>query len=301
MHWVVSGGPSAPLAFGGAWHEAMDVVWRGVKDGLPRTTIANEAHTAFERKWVLEKMPDPNDIDMETQRELGARTPMRALEMIIAYVHEREKFIKENELVHIERPFAVPLDPNDDTLFYIGRIDKIIKPSKNHYRGIEHKTTTASKKDGLDYRIRPLFMESFSPNSQVDGYVYALYMLYGVDVKVDVWVDAALVHKSGEDFRFIPVDRKMAMLDQWLWITKHWVNLIETNASLLAEASPSDAYLAAFPMNTSSCFDFNVACPYLPLCKSRPNPLTWLPDVPAGYKVEKWDPLDHTGTPDELK
>jgi hypothetical protein len=246
-------------------------------------------------------MPPVEEMDISTQQDLKPRTPGTAMEMLYAYVDERRAAIEDSEVIRIERPFAVPLDEEDDKLFYIGRIDKITRRG-GILRGIEHKTTTATKKDGPHYRIRPLFMESFSPNSQVDGYLFALRMLYPDERKIDVWVDAALVHAEGEDFRFIPVDRNTKQLDLWLSEVQYWIRLIENNKETMDEEdTPEDDYMMAFPKNTNSCFDFNAMCPFLPLCKARANPLTWGEDPPQEYITKVWTPLDHTGTPEELK
>jgi len=152
--------------------------------------------------------------------------------------------------------------------------------------------------DRKEQKVSPMFEQSFSPNSQVDGYLYALSMLYP-DLRSDVYVDAALVHKLNEDTKFIHAERQPAMLDMWLWETHQWIGRIEQDKINLMENSESDRYMSAFPKNTNSCFDFNTQCAFLELCKARSNPLTW-GEAPQGYEVSHWDPLDHIGTPKEL-
>lgn len=297
--WVLDGPAKAALVFGGAWHAAMDRLWECVAARQTRDDVISAAFGAFITYWIKEGMAPPQEIDLNLSNELMPRTPARALEMLEAYYDARQRFILDVEILEIERPFAVPLSASDPSLFYIGRIDKIVRADSKSIRGIEHKTTTAMR---LNHRkeqhIAPMFMESFSPNSQVDGYLYALHILFP-EPNIDVWVDAALVHKLGEDFAFIPVERQMQMLDMWLWETHHWVAQIEENKARLEKASEADRFLAAFPKNTNSCFDFNTQCVFLSLCKARSNPLTW-PEAPNGYKVDHWDPLSHIGTPKEL-
>lgn len=298
-HWATSGRVSDAIAFGSAWHAAMDTIWSAVHADMTRDDTIDAALAAWTAAWCDAGMPHPHEIDAVMIKALGARNPYQAHEMLIAYYEKRNRAIRSMEIIEIERPFAVPLTPDDPTLFYVGRIDKVVAPTRSSVRGIEHKTTSSSKRsfDG-DTKIRPMFMETFSPNSQVDGYLYTLHMLYP-DKDVDVWVDAALVSTSGEDFSFIPVERKLSHLDGWLWTTHYWIERIEEQRAALDECGPEDPYLAAFPQDTSSCFDFNTQCPFLPLCKSRANPLTW-EEPPGGFKVEKWDPLEHIGTPVEL-
>lgn len=300
QHWKPAGRPSNPLAFGGAWHDAMDTMWSAIHADMPYADVIDAAVDAWTMSWTRYGMPHPRDMGPDTIKEFSPRTPPIAHEMLIAYYQKRHRAIRSVEIIEIERPFAVPLTADDPTLFYVGRIDKVVAPTRSSVRGIEHKTTTSSKVDhNKEPKIRPVFMETFSPNSQVDGYLYTLHMLYP-EKDVDVWVDAALVSKTGEDFAFIPVERKLDMLDQWLWTTHYWIEQIEVEKVKLGAADKSDRYMAAFPQDTSSCFDFNTQCPFLSLCKSRANPLTWSDEAPQGFVTERWDPLEHIGTPVEL-
>jgi len=277
-------GKSTALIFGSSWHAAMDVIWTYLKT-TKREELAQMAFSALLAVWMKEGMPAPADIDYELEKELSPRTPMQALEMIVAYIDARQRTAGDFDIVAIESPFAVPLDPNDDTLFYIGKIDKIVK-RRGKVLGIEHKTTTAYKKNGP---FRAAFTDSFSPNSQVDGYLYALHMMFPNEVG-GIWVDAALVHKQEEGFMFIPIERQMQHLDNWLWEVRFWISEIERHASLAIESADAP-YLKAFPKNTNSCWDFGASCPYLNLCKMWPNPIGY--DLPPGYVKSHWNPLEH--------
>lgn len=304
MHWKLNSASELALIFGGGWHAAMDVMWSEIAEGVNEHQATQDSWEAFCDYWVENGMDDPAEIDLERGKELSPRTPMVAREMLGAYYTKRVSAIRELQILEIERPFAVPLSPTDETLFYVGRIDKIVSPGGGKVRGIEHKTTTAmrlSYRSGSragEHRISGAFLDSFSPNSQVDGYCYALHMLYP-DKRGDVWVDASLVHAKGEDFQFIPIERRMSQLDAWLYETHRWIEDIEREKLRLQECSEADNIMAAFPKNTNSCFDFNRPCPYLDLCKARPNPLSY-GGCPTGYKEEPWDPLEHLGTPKEL-
>lgn len=300
MHWKRAGQNENALAFGGAWHAAQDELWRGVSGREPRIDVVNGAYDAFVKHWTEAGMPHPSEIDLDVAKDLKPRTPMRAREMLEEYYDKRQRYIMSVEVLEVERAFAVPLDPEDDTLFYVGRIDKVVQPASNRIRAIEHKTTTAMRlgSNKSDYRISGNYMESYSPNSQVDGYSYALHMLYPGN-RTDVWVDAALVHDKGEHFEFIPIEKTVDMLDSWMSDTHWWIARIEGEAQVMMQEGPDDKIMRAFPKNTNSCFDFHRACPFLDLCRSRPNPLSFK-TVPPGYVFEMWDPLEHTGKPKEL-
>lgn len=293
MHWAPAG-TSRALIFGSAWHSAMDAVWPLLCDGKAGQETVAAGYKAFVNTWVAEGGPHPDEMDYEQEKEFAPRTPGNALDMLFAYVSTRaEQLAKSCELLHTEKPFIVPLSPTDDDLFYVGKIDKMIR-HRGKIIGIEHKTTSLYKKDG---GFRSTFTDSFSPNSQVDGYLYALHLLFPGKVG-GVWVDGALVHRTEQAFMFIPLERRMDMLDAWLWETHQWINAIEDNKAELPGVSESDRYMHAFPKNTNSCFDYNTACPYIYPCKAWPNPIG--KQAPGDMEVSPWDPLEHIGKEDIL-
>lgn len=289
--WKHNGDRAWPLAFGAAWGEAQNVIWPRLCGGLEDDRdLILDAYNAFCEEWKKFDMPFP--MSMQDEEEMSPRTPGTALEMIVNYVEDRKQQAREMELIAVERPFVVPLDPKDDTLFYVGRMDKVVR-RRGKVLAIEHKTTTAYKKSNSGVPFRGAFLESFSPESQVDGYLFALHMDFPGKVG-GVWVDAALVHKTVNDgFTFIPVERQLRHLDAWLWEARSWISQIEAHTAKLQELSPNDLYMAAFPKNTNSCFDFNRSCEYQDLCKARPNPLQWGTEAPPAYETNVWDPLDH--------
>lgn len=294
-HWRPAG-IEWPLVFGASWHAAMDVVWQQLlafKGGeIKHELIARSAYKAFIAKWIEEGAPPPEQIDYEQSLEIAPRTPSQAWEMLVAYVFERAKIIQDYELIAIERPFAVPLDTHEE-LFYIGKIDKALRvKASGKVRGIEHKTSTAYKKGGP---FRSGYIDSFSPNAQVDGYLYALHMLWPGQV-AGIWVDAALVHKTEEGFTFIPVEKQLKMLDAWLWETRQWISRVEGDKDLLRrqeESNIAQQTMEAFPKNTNSCFNFNRMCPYMECCRAWPNPIGR--EMPPSMIEDKWDPLQHIG------
>ena len=284
MHWAGEGW-SPPLTFGSSWHAAMDTVWTASQDDyFSKEDVIKGGYAAFVDCWMDDGAPDPAEMGPEELDRLGARTPMNALEMPFDYVDERWDFLKRIDVLEIEKPFAVPLDPNDETLFYVGRLDKVFEMDGGVYVG-EHKTTSLYAVNG---GFRSNFLDSFSPNSQVDGYLHALHMLYGEQAKA-VWIDAALVHKKHHDiFKFIPIERQIDQLDSWLWDTHQWIEQIERDWS--ADVDSSAPFMGAFRKNTDSCQDFARNCPYMMMCKAWPNPIG--KPVPEGFEVNRWSPFE---------
>ncbi|PWT71755.1 MAG: hypothetical protein C5B59_17400 [Bacteroidetes bacterium] len=278
---IVTRTPRPALAFGAAWHRAMDVIWQrfcGRGSSIPKrpgpyrdyieASVAG-AMVAFEETWSGEYgYPGIADMDLETHKQLEPRTPTVAMDMLFEYIDQRKNFFLNGdiELLAVEEPFAVPLDPNNPNLFYVGRFDKKIRRN-GRISLIEHKTTTAySKANGF----RTSVLESYVPNSQIDGYLYSANALIGPAFK-EVLVDLALVHRSERRFRFIPVERDLTNLEEWLWTTHYYINNIRANKHALIETQESPI-MAAFPQNTNSCIAFETTCDYLDLCKSWIDP-----------------------------
>lgn len=286
-HWTIDGA-SAALVFGASWHSAMDVVWSHAIDlltgNLTKEEVIFRALVAFENKWVEEGFKPFCDLDLEDEQRLAPRTPGVAGELLSNYIDTRLPFFERIEVLEVEKPFAVPLAPFGPH-FYVGRIDKTFRMENRVYAG-EHKTTTAYKKEGP---FKYSFLDSFSPNAQIDGYLHALHMLYGDEAK-GCLVDAVLVHKKiWNGFTFIPIERMLEQLDAWIFEVIFYITLIDNAMKQLESVEPGDSFLAVFPKNTESCGDYE-GCMYRKVCKSWPNPHR--EDCPDGFIVKKWEPFD---------
>lgn len=275
---------ASPLVFGSAWHSAMDFVWAEMKNERDNIALRDGAMTEWARTWTDEGFPlDPNQEEMEN---LKARNPDTAYAMLTEYIPRRRPFIEQVEVLSVEQSFAVPLNPNDPGMFYVGRIDKTVD-WEGRVWVVDHKTTTSYKKDGY---FTNAFIDGFSPDSQIDGYLHATHMTYGDKAK-GCMIDAALVHRSvHEGFMFIPVDRDVRQLNAWLWEALYETTLIETNREHLPLAKDNDI-MPAFPKNTTYCSNWG-GCRYLDLCKGIINPEMEITEVPMGFKEERWEPYD---------
>lgn len=270
--------PRYPLAFGAAWHKAMDTVWLDIKHA-DVADVADAAYAAFLMSWEEEGLPHPDDMGPAEIEKVGFRHPFTAYEMLINYVAVRKSWISECEILKVEDIFQIALSDDVD---YSGKIDKVVT-RRGSIHGIEHKTTSAYKKDGP---FKKSFLETFTPDSQIDGYLYAGHKKYGSRFK-GIYVDGALVHKTVHDgFCMVPIQRHLKQLEAWRWETLERVRYIRLHMEL---TNDGEDFMRAWPKNTNSCWDFNAACPYLDLCKSWPDPRG--KELPAGYVVDEWDPF----------
>lgn len=272
---------SSALAFGSGWHAAMDSIWQG--------GTTEEAAEAWSNLMI------ENGIDIYSP-EYGLsdfRTEGTLREMLNNYVETRRDFLGSIQVLQVEHPFAVPIE-EAVKVFYVGRLDKVFKRKARTYI-IDHKTTSLYAKAG---GFRPLWLNSFSPNSQIDGYSYAGHLLYPDDFKA-VWIDGALVYKTVHDaFIFLPLERSSSMLELWLEETTYWIAQIMENLKHLEEVQQEvpATVLDCFPRNApNSCSQYGRECLYKEICSSIPNPETI--ETPSDFTERKWEPFAE----DELK
>ncbi len=272
---LVPAGKRIPLDFGTAWHNAMDFLYINFFNNNKRgTELGKIAFEGFLQSWT--ELGYPAIIEIGDEGNYKGRTPGTAREMLMNYVATRSQWLKTVELVKVELPFAVPLDPDNPNRFYVGRLDKVIS-EKGYYHVVEHKTTSLySIKHGMQMG----FTDMFDPNSQVDGYSFALKMLMGAKT-MGVIIDAALVHKTHHDvFKFIPVNKAAGYSNQWLKDTNYWWDRVDEAAEL-----------KHYPRNApGACRTVYGACEYKGIC----NYTTGMDDfdeAPSGYKIDKWEPF----------
>lgn len=284
--WTPSG-IAMPLIFGLAWHAAMDVIWRGYKK-MNKDELVSVAMAAFEDVWIEEGCKPIKELGLQDLEMLGARTPYTAQEMLHGYLNKRSYILESSRLIAAESPFAVPIYPDRDDIFYIGRRDKKIETDTGDLVILEHKTTSEYKVEG---GFKEQYIQSWWPNSQCEGYLYAGRMEDGDKVR-SVWVDAALVHKKVHDaFRFIPISATFSTLDNWLWEARDWINRVESEKQRLAGQPADRTVMGAFPRNTDQCSGKYGLCTYQSLCRSYHNP-EQVTEAPAGFQEKFWEPFD---------
>lgn len=265
-----SEGTSLPLNFGLGWHEGMSAMWKAARDGVRLPDLPSIAHEAFSRSWLEAGLPETPPMD---DKRYDARNPMVAKEMYHNYAGLRYNLMRDCKLLADEQPFAVPVPGMKDT-FYVGRMDKVIEYEVTAV--IEHKTTSEYKIDG---GFKESYIQSWASDSQTKGYEFAGNLWYNKDIQV--WVDAALVHKKVHDaFKLIPVFHNPELIEEWLLHMKNWVQRIKDESD--------------WPKNENYCHGKYGSCPFLDICRSVPKP--WeLDGPPPGYVEEKWEPFDVLG------
>ena len=300
-HWRMDGPEPVYFTFGSAWHAGLDALYKAFYEARSAhgktnpewnrlrqsdefaKALTEVASQAFEQVWTdagWPLIPDPDQY-----ADFKARTPAKGREMFFYYYKELAEHLNRWTLIQTEQPFCVPLDTDDPEIFYSGRIDKVIEDELGTMWLVEHKTSTLfSKTTGF----RNDFVQSFSPNSQVEGYMYAVRFLQSQGDLPDqpfggVYVDASLVHKTSFYYKRIPVYYDDILVAQWLDDVRYW------HKSFQSSRSDSE-----FPRATNNCFNKYSQCSYLHLCRTQPSMKYWAEtyDPPEGFVADEWKPYD---------
>ena len=292
-HWEREG-RAAPLGMGVAWHSGQDVLWpvlvtmteKAIIDSIDY--LVDLAMSAFMDRWEAEGMPMNRDLEeaIASDKAYKARNPDVAALMYNAYILEHASFFPKIELLAIEQPFIVPIFETRDDVGYIGLMDKNFRHWIDGVVVLDHKTTTSFAKLG---GLRLDFMESFAPNSQFTGYLYAMNILYPEHSPIDIaWADVSLVHKdvgdgtSHDTHRFIPIRSSNETISEWIQDTRIKIERIQESKHRLSVGKH------AFPKKTSSCTTRGL-CPFMDICNGSSN---WAEmNIPSGFVESHWSPI----------
>lgn len=281
---------------GNAWHAMMDDYWSHPEDGW------EPAWEVFRRYWEDHQLAGGfpiDELDPEFKSELKSYSPDVIQAAIIAYDSKRRKFISQIELLSTEQPFIVPIDPEDPTLWFIGRKDKRFISKEGRQSIVDHKTTSTYNVRPLGYpHLKPSWKDGWDVDMQPRGYIYAEKREYGYK-RVWCLIDGVLFHPEKYDSCLLPIECQTAGLDQWLQFTHDTIADIKAHRTELERLRSSgraqeDEWLRPFP-----CFGCKMGCEYQELCRARFNPERW-DEPPEGYVESHWAPFDHQQVLDAL-
>lgn len=279
-----------PFTFGGAFHHALNTL--NVDNDLEKAQLA-----------FVEYLKDENStlpINIEADR----RSVERGLNLINAY---RERWMYEPyEVVRFPdgRPYSelgfrinlgsVPshLVTEEIPIFLCGTVDKLVRHKEaGTYHGFETKTTT----QGLSQ-----FIKHVKPNMQINIYDYALYEMYGFDIKDFIWDCIFISDRQPKakgtaweqlgidiekDFARQTTTRSVVDRKEFLFDLKHKVlEYIEWYFS----SEPRWPRDGAF---NGKCHMFG-GCMYLDICQSNLNPMI----ISGLYTKKEWKPWEEKKT-----
>jgi len=277
MGWRPTGG-SIHLAYGAAWHEAMEIL---LTEGHDAKTVLK----AYDKFLITLKEKMEMDEDMLSVIH-PSKTPAAGLLALTEYV----KLWPDDPALtmHVEVSGTAPINEGNRVIHV--KLDTIRRHGKGPKEGLiyslEHKTTT---------RYTQAWQEQWEYDFQVGAYDHFLKCLYEPDQVEGVVINGAVFNKGNRKFPRFPVIRAPEMWEQWIYEANHWVNYLEMNMEHLYETSPSDRVMVAFPRNSASCSKFG--CKHPQLCCYKANPLQRIDSPPLGYGIDFWDPRKRETNP----
>lgn len=268
---------SLHLVFGQAWHLAMEHLLKGLKEnqGYP-PDVLQEAFTKLNDCYREAFSPE------QEEAFNSPKNPTNALQALVEYSQKHGGDYREFEVLHTEIAGTVPISDERRLVF---KIDAVCRDSVSGLAFVlEHKTSQ---------QLTSNWADQWTLSVQVGTYCHALYCLMTSEQVYGAKVNGAFFRKKGNDFMRVPVRQTPEMMQRWLENVNQWYDAIEENFQLLADTSPDDPVMLAFPMNTGACQDWGRTCAYHDFCISWNNPLKRVNDpLPEGFTINHWDPLE---------
>lgn len=258
--------PNIHLVFGSAWHEAMEHL-------LLNGYSTKDVQQAYNRFMDVYNEEYPEEWLAPDHR---AKNPGRALEALVNYTEEWKTDHRDFDVLYTEIAGTAPISEEDLIHF---KIDTIIENREGVWT-LEHKTTGRNSQS---------WRNKWELITQIGTYIHALYCLFPEEKVQGATINGTVIRSKDEDFLRIPVRKKQKEMEFWLWETRNYIQQIKLNMEWLAECSPSDQIMAAFPRNPQSCTKYS-GCPFVEYCSHKCNPLKYQEQPPQGMKREFWDP-----------
>lgn len=266
------------LHFGDAFHKGMEVLMR---EGLSSDT-ARKAFEAFRERYL--------SVFPQYQEFAHVKNPDTALKAYAEYVSQ---YGMTDNFENIYTEVAGSVHISDSRLLYF-KLDSINRSAgfptvpDGMIFSFEHKTGGA--RPGY---YRNAWHDGWLNDFQMGAYTYVMHCLYNPDEVYGVIVNGAFFYNKGDvDLERSVARRTGEQMERWLFEANDWFQIIEAEYERLAECSPSDTVMEAFPGNDKSCTGlYGKACPYLGYCAANANPLK-NPEPPPGMIREYWDPRE---------
>jgi hypothetical protein len=257
--------PNIHLEFGSAWHLAMEhLIIAGYSDSAIRT--AYELFTAYYRQFFPEIMDDENH----------PKVPAMAFLALVRYVEEYKRDVFTP--LYTEIAGSVSLT-NTQTLHF--KMDSILD-TPDGIKSREHKTGSQLSRTWVDQWMLKM---------QTGVYNHVLYCLFPAERVWGVEINGTIFSKKNVQFQRVPARRSLPGMESWYWNAVDWIDSMDREFSRLMSAKEGDTVLRAFPMNTENCTKY-FGCSFHDFCQAWPNPLQRCQEVPTGFKIEYWNPLE---------
>ena len=291
--------PNIHFRFGGAFHEAMEVLMNHQDGEVVGYTEAAmyDAVKAFKNSWEDNGVKGNDDKDTAMGVLLGepvdttngAKTITNGLEAIAEYCTQYSGDQFKTNFVEVSGSIPVNKDTKEqegDRIYF--KMDALLE--KDGLNGCwDHKTTS--------YKSRS-YEQDWELKKQVGTYNYVVNTLFNGHTS-GVTINGAILRRPKRDgtcnneFIRIPALIKENQLTLWLWEINELIERLKWDMKLFSQAKPSDRAMKAFARNDSACTQA-YGCPFHGFCDSESwaNPISKIDKIPMGYHREYWDPRD---------
>lgn len=250
------------LEFGKAWHLAMEhIIWH-----------PGDIQGAFDAFLPHYRLYFPEVMDLSNH----PKNPAMALLALVEYVKRYENDVYTP--LYTEIAGSVPLD--DIRRLYF-RMDTIML-TEDGYKSREHKTGSQLSRQWRD---------QWSLKFQTGTYNHVLYCQFPAEEVWGVEINGAIFYQKKVEFERVPSRRSLQMMNVWYWNALHWYSMVEWEVERLKCCKENAQVMEAFPMNTENCTKY-WGCQYFDFCMAWANPLQRLDEIPAGFCIRYWNPLE---------
>lgn len=260
--------PIHDLEFGIAWHLAKEVLYT---DGYSEESV-KKGMIKFE-EYYRQFYPEIGDMDHFPKSPGNAE---------LALMQHCIEFQNDNfEVLHTEVGATFLLSKG--RIMY-GKLDTIIRDlnmPKQQIKSIDSKTQGAH----WSY-LEDSYLQKF----QSLAYTYFLYSYFEPSEVYGLVIESTIFKKTENELLRIPIQVNIDRLESWLWEAETIFDNIERDFDRLSSCKESDVIMKSFPRRTESCVKYNKICPLFQVCHAKNNPLQNINLIPAGFKIEHWDP-----------
>lgn len=266
LHRRREGLPSPAIAYGSAWHKAMETHYKTNGD-------RDEVRMAVLDAWEDHDRPDDH------------RTLARVLLEYDRYVEHwglpeaetaRTVGWPHQPLVEISTELSWPGAAHP----YAGKIDRIIEMNGQIF--VEDHKTSSRKPD----------FRQFEMSNQMMGYAYMAQLITGRAIS-GVRINAHTVLKNDSSFERHIISYSQERLKAWAENYNCWIARIEDDMAAVKSAYPEQA-AGAFPYNFVACAGKYGMCAYTSVCSQDPRIRQRVLEM--DFAVNPWNPLE---APDE--
>lgn len=267
------------LLFGQWMHEALGLMIEVKGSGKSYSSALVPATELFFELWQETYGIVPLE---EMRMRFKNKHPAKAAEALIAYAsaYESDHFtvLAVETANHID--ITLPGSSHKRSIYF--RIDTILRNHDGKVKIKDFKTSSS---------LSSAWEAQFNMSSQMHTYGYLLFCLFPEAELGTVEIDGIGFLVKDIKLRRLVLKLSPQRLSIWLHSVNSWLDQLDRELEILADANDSDSVMGAFPLRDGACTDWGAQCEFQTFCMTRANPLRWdCGATPPGYEFKLWNP-----------